>query len=159
MVDRDRAVPFWNLMMMKAAMLLICLLFCSQAFAQADAVAGDYFVQLGNEDTRLIEYRLTLHQDSTFFFHAHTKSSEKIGIPEASNDYGRGTWIFQDKKVLFYTNPEKDLEGKYSLNFANSRAHFLTKSPRDLSGRPFKIRLKFFESDIFWIKGLEIFKR
>ncbi|MDX1332087.1 MAG: hypothetical protein R3252_03580 [Robiginitalea sp.] len=144
---------------MKPTTLLICLLLASQAFAQADAVAGDYFVQLGSEDSRLIEYRLTLHQDGTFNFHAHAKSSENIGIPETSNDYGRGTWLFKDKKVLFDTNPEKDLEGKYSLNFTNSRAHFLTKSSRDLSGRPFKIRLKFYESDIFWIKGLEIFKR
>jgi hypothetical protein len=145
--------------MMRTIVSLQFLLLSSPGLSQAETVTGDYFVQLGNKDSRLIEYRLTLNQDGSFAFHAYSKSSDKIGIPEASNKYGRGTWSFQDRKVLFYTNPEKDMDEKYTLNFANSRAHFMTKSPRSQSDRAFKTRLKFFESDIFWIKGLEIFKR
>ncbi len=122
-------------------------------------MVGEYHRQLGSQGSRLIEYNLTLKPDGTFSFHSHSRSSEKFGIPEEVHKYGQGTWIFQDKKVLFFTDREKDLNEEFTLDFGNSKAHFLFKSPRSLSDRPFPTRLKFFESDIFWIKGIEIFKK
>ena len=140
-------------------MHVLLFLIYAPVFAQGDSMIGEYFLQLGDVEARIIEYTLTLEQDGTFYFHSYAKSSENIGVPEEVHQYGRGTWKSQDKKILFFTNPEKDLTEKYSLNLANSRAHFITKSKRSSSEHPFKTRLKFFESDIFWIKGVEIFKR
>ena len=144
-------------MNMKPAAFVFLILGCFPLFSQAVSPVGSYFLQMGERDSRLIEYSLTLHPDGTFKFHSHAKTSEKIGVPEEVNQYGQGTWLYQDKKVLFFTDPGKDLNEKYTLDFGGSRAHFLYKSPRSLSGRPFQTRLKFFESDIFWVEGIEMY--
>jgi len=155
----------WNgfcrliLMFKKLPVIVVLLLFCFPVLSQTESPVGAYYLQMGQEDSRIIEYDLTLHPDGAFSFHSHTRSSEKIGIPEEVHQYGRGTWIFQDKKVLFFSDREKDLNEEFTLDFGNSRAHFLSKSPRSLSDRPFQTRLKFFESGIFWIEGIEMLKR
>ena len=46
----------------------------------------------------------------------------------------------------------------YTMNFSNSKARYITKSPRDKSDKVLKTSLRFYESDIFHIKGLELFK-
>lgn len=144
-------------MNMKPAAFVFLILGCFPLFSQAVSPVGSYFLQMGEGDSRLIEYNLDLRPDGTFYFHSLARSSEKIGMPEEINLYGQGTWLYQDKKVLFFTDPGKDLNEKHTLDFGGSRAHFLFKSPRSLSDRPFQSRLKFFESGIFWIEGIEIY--
>lgn len=143
---------------MKKVLSLALFLLSYPLLSQAPSPVGTYFLQMGSEDSRLIEYKLDLHPDGTFDFHSYTKSSEKIGLPEEVNLYGQGTWEYQDKKVLFATNPENDLDANRTLDLGNSRAHFLFKSPRSLSNDPFPTRLKFFESGIFWVEGIEMVK-
>jgi len=62
------------------------------------------------------------------------------------------------KVVSFITNEEKDFDEKYTLDFNASKARFITKPSRDKTDRIIKTRLKFYESEIFWIEGLDIFK-
>ena len=143
--------------MKKVLSIALSLLFCP-LLSQSPSPDGTYSQQMGSVDSRLIEYDLTLHRDGTFNFHSFTKSSEKIGLPNEENLYGQGTWVYQDKKVLFYTNPETDLDEEHPLDLGGTRAHFLYKSPRALSDRSFPTRLKFFESGIFWMEGIEMVK-
>ena len=99
---------------------------------------------------------MTLHGDGTFTFHFYR--DHKAGIPAITNQYGKGTWSMDGKVVSFFTNEQRDLDEKHTLDFSNSRARFITKPARDKTDRIIKTRLKFFESKIFWIERLEIFK-
>ena len=47
---------------------------------------------------------------------------------------------------------------KYTLDFTNSKARFVTKSPRDKSDKIIKTQLKFLESEIFWMRRIDIDK-
>lgn len=117
---------------MKKVLFLALFLLSYPLLSQAPSPVGTYFLQMGSEDSRLIEYELNLHPDGSFNFHSFTKSSDKIGLPSEENQYGQGTWVYEDKKVLFLTRPETDLDAEYTLDLGGSRAHFLFKSPRTL---------------------------
>ena len=125
------------------------------SFSQSDNIIGEYFLELGNEKHQ-VEYRLNLNSDGTFEFHFYT--SNQNGIPPVIHKYGKGTWNINDKVVSFFTNKEKDLDEKHTLDFSGSKARFVTESPRDKTDRIIKTRLRIFDSEIFWIKGLDIFK-
>ncbi len=125
-------------------------------FSQSINFEGDYYRSLGKEGVHFIEYKLTLNQDGTFIFHSH--SNNKQGIPSEVNKYGKGKWIAKDKVITFFSNKQNDFDEKYTLNFNNSKARFVTKHPRDKTDRIIKTKLQFFESEIFWIETIDIFK-
>ncbi len=140
---------------MKRILTAIFLISTLTLCAQTDKIVGEYFLELGNEKHH-IEYRLNINSDGTFYFHSYTNSQK--GIPPIVHKYGKGTWSADGKIVSFVTNKEKDLDEKHTLDFSASKARFITKPLRDKTDRIIKTRLKFYESEIFWIEGLDIFK-
>ena len=125
-------------------------------FAQSNNFAGDYTRSLGEEGKHIIEYKLSLNQDGTFLFHSYTKIQG--GIPPEVNKYGKGKWSAKDNMITFSSNKQQDFDEKYSLDFNNSVARFVTKSPRDKTDQVVKTKLMFVESGIFWIHRLDVFK-
>ncbi|MDH7444808.1 hypothetical protein [Aquimarina sp. 2201CG14-23] len=140
---------------MKNTFIIIFLISTLTSFAQSNQISGEYFRELGNQE-HYIEYKLNLHQDGTFTFHSYT--NVQAGIPPIVHKYGKGLWKVDGKIVSFSTDKEKDIDQKHTLDFSNSRARFITKPSRDKTDRVIKTRLQFFESEIFWIKRLQIFK-
>ncbi len=57
-----------------------------------------------------------------------------------------------------YTNKENDIDKKYTLNFTNTKARYITKSLRDTSEKEVKNHLRFYDSEIFWIKENKLFR-
>lgn len=125
-------------------------------FAQSNQFAGDYSRSLSEEGKHIIEYKLTLNQDGTFIFHSYSKIQG--GIPPEVNTYGKGKWSAKDNVITFTSNKKEDFDEKYTLDFNNSKARFVTKSPRDKSDKIVKTRLQFLESEIAWMKRVDIFK-
>lgn len=99
---------------------------------------------------------MNLNQYGTFTFHFY--SNIKAGIPQIVHKYGKGTWSVDGKVVSFNTDNEKDIDEKHTLDFSDSKARFITKPSRDKTDRIIKTRLQFFESKIFWIERMKIFK-
>ncbi len=125
-------------------------------FSQSNSFDGDYYRSLGKKGTHFIEYKLTLNQDGTFIFHSY--SNNKQGVPPEGNKYGKGNWVAQGNVVTFSSNKQKDFDEKYTLDFNNSKARFVTKHPRDKTDRMIKTKLQFFQSEIFWIETIDMFK-
>lgn len=142
-------------MIFKKVFTVIILISSLTLFSQSDNMFGEYFLKLGNEK-HLIEYKLTLKQDGRFIFHSYT--NHNTGIPPIRNIYGQGKWSVDDKVISFMADKEKDFDERYTLDFSNSKARFIIKPARDKTDRIIKTRLKFFESEIFWIERLDIFK-
>lgn len=125
-------------------------------FAQSNAFAGDYNRTLTEEGKHNIEYKLTLNQDGTFVFHSYSKIQG--GTPPEVNKYGKGKWTSKDNVITFTSNKKEDFDDKYTLDFNNSKARFVTKNPKDKTDQVIKTKLTFLESGIFWMKKLDIFK-
>ena len=98
---------------------------------------------------------MNLNQDGTFTFHSITVIELP---PQKVQKYAKGTWSVDGKVVSFFTDNEKDIDEKHTLDFSDSRARFITKPSRNKTDRIIKTRLQYFESKIFWIERMKIFK-
>lgn len=141
---------------MKLILTAILFIFNLILSAQSNQLEGDYARSLSEEGKHIIEYKLTLNQDGTFEFHSYSKIQG--GVPPEVNKYGKGNWKVKDNVISFYSNKKEDFDAKYTLDFNNSKARFITKNPRDKSDKVVKTKLQFLESDIFWMKRIDIFK-
>lgn len=141
---------------MKMIFTILILISNLTSFSQSDEVVGDYTLTLETVENNLFEYKLTLSQDGTFFFHYH--SNIKQGIPPEVNKFGKGKWTAENKVISFFSDKQKDFNEKYTLDFTNSKARFVIKSPRDKTDQIIKTRLKFLKSEIFWMEGIDILK-
>jgi hypothetical protein len=126
-------------------------------FSQTEQIAGSYVLNLGNKTDNLFEYELYLNNDGTFTFYYH--SFIKTGIPQEKNFYGKGTWTVTNNVVLFSTDSQKDLDQKNTLDFTNSKARFVTKSPRDKTDKVVETKLHFLQTDIPFMSRIALPKR
>lgn len=141
---------------MKTIFTVLILISNWAVFSQTQDVAGSYQLTLETKEKGLFEYELVVHQDGTFFFHYHSNIEQ--GMPPESDKYGKGSWTVKNNVITLSSDRQKDLDEKHTLNFTNTKARFITKSPRDKTDRIVKPHLKFLESEIFWIKGIDLFK-
>jgi len=141
---------------MKKIFLILILLFNLTIYSQVDYAAGDYLLSFKSKNGDLNQWKLNLIENGTFLFHYY--SNVKFEIPNEKNIYGKGKWTIKNNLISFIADKEKDLDEKYTLNFNNSKARFIIKSQRNKTNEIIKTRIKFLESDIFWMKGTEIFK-
>lgn len=137
---------------MKTIYTFLILVLSLNLFQQSNAVVGKYHLKLETVDANVFEYELTLSPDGPFLFHYY--STIKQGFPPEIHKYGKGKWSVEKNVVSFFS--DTDNEEKYTLNFSNSKARFITKSPRDKTDKVVKTALQFLQSDIFWIKPIKL---
>lgn len=137
---------------MKLLFFIFGFFICGHAFAQS----GVYVKEPKLSDGTKVKWTLTLDEDGTFLYHFFRDISAVSKLNTEENYYGKGTWIAEGKIVTLFSNETDNLEGQYTVNLNNSKARYITKSPRDKSNKVVKPALLFYES--FQIKGLELFK-
>lgn len=141
---------------MKKIFSILILLFNLTIYSQTDNAVGDYLLSGKTKEGDLKEWKLSLNENGTFLFHFY--SNVKFEIPNVKNIYGKGQWTIKNNLISFIADKQKDLDEKFTLNFNNSKARFIIKSQKNKTDQIIKTRIKFLESDIFWMKGTEIFK-
>lgn len=141
---------------MKLILAILIFIFNHTLSAQSNQIVGDYTRSLSEEGKHIIEYKLTLNQDGTFVFHSYSKLQG--GTPPEVNQYGKGKWSTKDNLITFSSNKKEDFDEKYTLDFNNSKARFVTKNPRNKSDKIVKTKLQFLESEIHWMQKIDIFK-
>lgn len=148
---------------MKRIITFLLLVLSIGVYSQMDLIPGTYFRQLGN-GPHVDQNTLRLNEDGTFLFHFYRKS--ELSTPNEEHKYGKGKWTIEIKRnfstntfiVSFSADSVMDINGKYTLDFNGSKARFVSKSERDVTDKVVQTRLQFFESDIFWIERLAIYK-
>lgn len=141
---------------MKLILAILIFIFNHTLSAQSNQIVGDYTRSLSEEGKHIIEYKLTLNQDGTFVFHSYSKLQG--GTPPEVNQYGKGKWSTKDNLITFSSDKKEDFDEKYTLDFNNSKARFVTKNPRNKSDKIVKTKLQFLESEIHWMQKIDIFK-
>jgi hypothetical protein len=106
-------------------------------------------------DGTIIKWTLSLNQDGTFLYHFLRDIVGEMNPEE--NFYGKGIWNVEGKIVTFYAKPT-DVNDEFSVDLNNSKARYITKSPRDKTDKLVKTALRFYESETFHIPGLELYK-
>ena len=130
----------------------------SFVITNAQDVIGTYQLELSSNNSNDFKLLRTLEikADGTFEYYNYRKVEQ--GIPKETIKYGRGRWKM-DKRVIVFSTEASDLDDKYTLDFSGTKARFISKSPRDKSDRVIKTALSFYQSDIFWIKGMKLIKQ
>ena len=141
---------------MKKIFTLLILISNLTLFAQTQEVLGNYKLTLETKDSSSFKYEVVLSQDGTFSFHYY--SNIKQGIPPEVNKYGKGNWTINNNVISFFSDKQKDFNEKFTLDFTNTKARFVTKSPRDKSDKIIKTQLRFLDSEIFWMRRIDIDK-
>lgn len=141
---------------MKNLLILWATTFSLTISAQSNIINGLYSVKYKADNGDNHSYEITLNPDGTFIFHSYSKMSKRIPIEE--NTYGKGNWSAEKNLISFFSDKIKDLDEINRLDFSNTKAKFQSNSPRDKSNRMVPTKLKFYQSDIFWVKGTELLK-
>ena len=138
---------------------LLCVLFLtisSSITTQTNTVAETYEQRYEMNDGGIITYKLTLNSDGTFQFHFYRKLI--CSICKEENQFGKGTWTSEGKLVFFSADKSTDLNDEFILNFNASKARKNVKSPRNKTAQIIPETIRFYESEIFWVKGMELLK-
>ena len=120
--------------------------------AQNKSLLGDYSLRFDTPQG-IIEYDLTLNPDGTFVFSYYDKIYNRLQAEKTRK--GKGTWK-SEKNLVFFFADDSHVDDEFNLNLNNSKARFITKSPRDKSDSVIKTALLFYESEI--IKGVKLIK-
>jgi len=139
-------------MSLKQLFFIVGFSMCAQVLAQS----GVYVNEPKNFDGTKVKWTLTLNEDGTFLYHFLRDISAISKVNTEENYYGKGIWILEGKSVILLSKDTDNLDGKYTKNLNNSKARYITKSPRDTSDKVVKTALRFYES--VELKGLELFK-
>ena len=119
------------------------------------AQSGMYSREPKSVDGTEIKWTLSLNIDGTFLYHFFRDISGEANPEEYF--YGKGTWESEGQLIYFYCE-SSSLNDEFTINLNNSKAKIKSKSPRDKSDKIIKTSLRFYESEAFAIKGLELFK-
>ena len=103
---------------------------------------------------------MNLIADSTFEFHSYEK--RKLGLPSNKrfnerNQYVTGTCTLYGKVISLSTSAN-DFDEKYTWDFNNSKAGFISKHPMDKLDKVVETAMRFHESGIFCIEHLHILR-
>jgi len=142
---------------MKVLIFILFLFIGTELLAQVDNYTGAYETHsLAADGSFELKRSITLNADGTFVFHNYRRV--EIGIPPETNIWGKGKWTSVKNQIRFSAAEELDIDEKYSLNFGETKARYKSKSPRDISKKVVKTSLIFYDSNISWVKGMELFK-
>ena len=141
---------------MKLLSTILILLLHVTLTAQTEQAAGDYQLSTGTATKDNFNYQLTLNADGTFIFQYF--SNTKFDIPNEKSYYGRGSWTLKNNIVSFTTDKKKDIDEKYTLDFSNSKARLIAKSPKDTSDRIIEPKLQFLKSEVSWMSRILLLK-
>ena len=117
--------------------LFLLILASTTLLAQKDEFAGEYGIKYELLNAGVLEYNLSLKPDGTFIFHFYRNIDPS---QPKENKYGQGKWkVEKNNLIYFYTSSENDLDETYTLNFTNTKARIIKKSPRNLSKKDIKV--------------------
>ena len=146
---------------MKRIFVFFLLISCAAVSAQLDQIPGEYYTSVRGGS----EYTLTLLENGTFLLHFYRKQEDEK--PREINQFGRGRWTVEMVQnfstmgflVVFYSDSDKDIDAKHSLDLSGSKARFVSKSERNISDKEVKVRLQFIESGITGMEKLSLNKK
>ena len=116
------------------------------SYAQEVDHAGTYFWESRSDDA-LFTRKLVIYSNGHFTFDWYRDLPSKTNPPEYA--WGKGTWTSKGKQIYFSTDPETEIDEKYTLNFTHTKGRWDAK----------KNRLILYESDIFWLRRFAITKQ
>ncbi|MGJ8591314.1 MAG: copper resistance protein NlpE N-terminal domain-containing protein [Aquaticitalea sp.] len=136
-------------------LLLLTALFFTVFTSQSQDIEGTYANKWIATTGEGIEYTLTLNDDGNFTFnytrmYMDTDSNTEVKV--------NGTWNLENNLLVLKTENDTEEDNGIASGLDLNRARFVSISPRHPKFNLVKPTLKFYESDVFYAKDMELIK-
>lgn len=137
------------------SILYIFLIAFSTLSVQSQNIEGTYANKWVSNSGEGIAYKLTLQPDGNFIFnhtrlHLNSQLDTEVEV--------LGSWSLEGHLLVLKTDATVDDTDKIASRLDLNKARFVSVSSRDPKFNLVKPSLKFYESDIFYAKGMELIK-
>ena len=139
---------------MKSLILFIALTFTFSTI-QSQEIEGTYANKWLANTGEGIEYTLTLNAEGTFTFN-YTRMY-KDEHPD-TNVQVNGNWKMENHLLVLDTDITIEDDHKIAAGLNSNKARFVSVSPRNPNFNLVKPSLKFYASDVFYAKDMELIK-
>ena len=136
---------------MKSLLLFLTITFTLITSVNSQNIDGIYTNKWESKSGETLAYTLTLNPDGTFIF-----ESERISLPPDMGITSNviGTWNLTGHLLVLSTDSNTD----FSSNLNNSKARYVSVSPRNPKFNLVKPSLHFYQSDVFYAKDMKLHK-
>lgn len=135
------------------SMVIVCSTFLS---ATSQNIAGTYTNKWESTSGEFVAYTLTLNPDGSFTFNSHQKF---LGQEDVRRTTAEGTWKFENYLLVLATDNSEETDNALIANLNNCKARYAKVSTRKVNTTGEKPSLKFYQSDVFYAKGMELYKQ
>ncbi len=122
---------------------------------QSQTVEGTYSNKWVSNSGEGIQYTLTLEENEQFIF-----EYERMYLDDNMNKklIIEGTWSLENNLLVLDTDDESEKDNMIASGLDLNKARFISLSPRNPKFNLVKPLLKFYESEVFYAKDMELVK-
>lgn len=117
-------------------------------------VEGTYSNKWESSSGEAVEYKLTIHKNGTFTFYATRKHLENSLY---KTEMAEGSWKYENHLLTLDTRSD-DHSNELAKNLNANLARYIDISPRNPKYKSLKPSFKFYKSNVFYSKDMELFK-
>lgn len=139
---------------MKSLLLLTAFIF-TVFTSQAQSIEGTYANKWTANTGEGVEYELTLNKEGSFTFN-YTRMY--MDADANTNTEVKGTWKMENHLLVLNADNASDEENVIAKGLDLNKARFVSVSPRNPNFNLVKPSLKFYESEVFYAKDMELIK-
>lgn len=136
------------------SLLLIFLTTLATITMHAQDIEGTYSNKWVSKTGEGIEYVLTLNEDGNFLFN-YTRMYRNA---DETNIEVQGTWSLENHLLVLNADDDSEKENMIAAGLDLNKARFVSVSPRNPKFNLVKPSLKFYESEVFYAKDMELIK-
>lgn len=140
---------------MKTLLLSVVIFFCALFSTFSQNIQGIYTNKWGSSDQESLSYTLSLKEDGTFTFESFRTY---IGTPDIITK-AQGTWENNGVLLVLFSEVSKDEDNSLAAELNNTKAKFISLSPRHPDFNLVKPTLEFTKSEVFYVQGMELRKQ
>ncbi len=134
------------------SLLLIFIIVSSALTSSAQTIEGVYTNTWESPSGEAIAFHLSLNTDGTFEFQLTRAYLDNI---PAYTETTEGTWVLENHLLTLKTN---DKTSRLSSNLNMNKARYVNTSLRNPNSNLVHPSFKFYQSDVFYAKGMELIK-
>lgn len=140
---------------MKSVLLVTALYLTTMMAGYSQSIEGTYANKWESNSGESLEYLLTLMEDGTFTFKSIRgyMNYEPNIILNA-----KGTWKMNGQLLTLETHDSSDKQNDLLINLDQSKARYVSISPRNPNFNLEKPSFKFYQSDVFYAKDMELYQ-
>lgn len=138
---------------MKTILLTLVISFSTLFNCFSQTIEGTYSNIWTSPSGESLSYELTLNEDGTFKF----TSTQSYLSSDVTTMHAEGTWKIQNYLLVLNTEGNSDAK-ELASRLNNSKARYVSVSPRNPNFNLMKPSLKFYKSDVFFAKEMALQK-